>query len=206
MLNAGLTGGIASGKTTISMLLEEKGAHIIDFDRLAHKAEEPGEAAWKGIVDHFGGIVLSDGKIDRKKLGDIVFKNPRELEELNCIVHPVVDELWRARVRQIAEQDERAIIISDVPLLFETGWDRKVDFVILVYISPGEQVRRLMHRNGISPEEAYLRLKSQMPIDQKVARSDFVLNNEGPLEKSREQAERLWKKLREQEELNFHTF
>ncbi len=206
MLNAGLTGGIASGKSTISSLLEEKGAHIIDFDRLAHLAEEPGGAAWQGIVDHFGKTVLTDGKIDRNKLGAVVFKNSRELEALNRIVHPVVDELWRARIREISGKDERAIIISDVPLLFETGWDRKVDFVILVYISPEEQVRRLMRRNGISRDEAHLRLKSQIPIDEKVYRSDFVVNNEGPLEQAREQVERLWKKLLEQEELNFHTF
>lgn len=206
MLNAGLTGGIASGKTTVAALLAERGAYIVDFDRLAHQAEEPGGEAWQGIVNRFGRDVLTEGSIDRKKLGTIVFNDPGALEELNSIVHPVVDSLWRARLAEIVCKDERAIIISDVPLLFETGWDRKVNFVILVYISPAEQVRRLRARNGLSQQEAELRLKSQMPIDEKVPRADFVLNNEGPMEQAEEQVDVLWKRLRQEEELNFHTF
>jgi len=206
MLNAGLTGGIASGKSTVSRLLEERGAHILDFDRLAHEAEEPGAPAWQGIVDHFGETVLTGGRIDRKKLGAIVFNNHAELLALNSIVHPVVEAFWRARVDQITARDERAIVISDVPLLFETGWDRKVNFVILVYISPAEQVRRLMARNGLSREEAQLRLKSQIPIEEKVSRADFVFNNEGPLEKAGQQFEKLWKRLLEEEQLHYHTF
>jgi len=204
MLNAGLTGGIASGKTTISRILVEKGAHLLDFDLLAHEAEEPGQAAWRGIVDHFGRTVLDDkGRIDRRKLGEIVFNRPEEMLVLNSIVHPAVNDLWQARKRQIEEEDRRAIIISDVPLLFETGWQKKVDVVILVYIPPEEQVRRLMARNGVSLEEAHARLNSQMPIGDKIKLADFVINNLGSLESVRRHIEELWEELLVRERLQY---
>lgn len=204
MLNAGLTGGIASGKTTISKILVEKGAYLIDFDLLAHEAEEPGQAAWQGIVDRFGRSVLDgSGRIDRRRLGDIVFNHPEERLALNAIVHPAVNDLWRSRVRQIEEKDPRAIIISDVPLLFETGWQEKVDVVILVYIPAEEQVRRLMARNGISVAEANARLNSQMPIGDKIKMADFVINNQEPLESARRYIEELWEELLVRERLKY---
>jgi dephospho-CoA kinase len=204
MLNVGLTGGIASGKTTISRILVEKGAYLIDFDLLAHEAEEPGQAAWQGIVDHFGRSVLDgEGRIDRRKLGEIVFNRPEERLVLNSIVHPAVDGLWRSRVRQIEEKDPRAIIISDVPLLFETGWQKHVDAVILVYIPSEEQVRRLMARNGLSVEEAGARLRSQMPIGDKIKMADFVINNQEPVESARRHIEGLWEELLVRERLKY---
>lgn len=204
MLNAGLTGGIASGKTTISSFLVEKGAYLIDHDLLAHEAEEPNGPVWLGVVDHFGKSVLDDkGRIDRKKLGAIVFGNPEEMLRLNSIVHPAVHDLWQSRIRQIEEKDPRAIIISDVPLLFETGWQKKVDVVILVYIPPEEQVRRLIARNGISVEEADARLKSQMPIGDKIKMADFVVNNQEPLEAARRHIEELWEELLVRERLKY---
>jgi len=204
MLNAGLTGGIASGKTTISRILVEQGAHLIDHDLLAHEAEEPEGPAWRGIVDHFGKSVLDlQGRIDRKALGKIVFDKPEEMIELNSIVHPAVHDLWRSRIRQIEEKDPRAIIISDVPLLFEIGWQKKVDVVILVYIPAEEQVRRLIGRNGISIEEAIARLKSQMPIGDKIKMADFVINNQEPLEAARRHIEELWEELLVRERLKY---
>lgn len=203
MLNAGLTGGIASGKTTISNLLVEKGACLIDHDLLAHEAEEPGGPSWRGIVDHFGTSVLTGGRIDRKKLGEIVFNKPEEMLRLNSIVHPAVHHLWQSRIRQIEERDPRAIIISDVPLLFEIGWQKEVDVVILVFIPPEEQLRRLVARNGISVEEAAARLKSQMPIGDKIKKSDFVINNQEPLASVRRHIEELWEELLVRERLKY---
>lgn len=204
MLNVGLTGGIASGKTTISRILVEKGAYLIDFDLLAHETEEPGQAAWQGIVDHFGRSVLDgEGRIDRRRLGEIVFNRPEEMLALNSIVHPAVDGLWQAKTRQIEEKDPRAIIISDVPLLFETGWQKHVDVVILVYIPPEEQVRRLMARNGVTVEEANARLNSQMPIGDKIKMADFVINNQEPLESARRYIENLWDELLVRERLKY---
>lgn len=204
MLNVGLTGGIASGKTTISKILVEKGAYLIDFDLLAHEAEEPGQPAWQGIVDHFGKSVLdSEGRIDRGKLGKIVFNRPEEMVVLNSIVHPAVHDFWQSRIRQIVEKDPRAIIISDVPLLFETGWQKNVDAVILVYIPPDEQIRRLMARNSVSIEEARARLKSQMPIGDKIKMADFVINNQEPLECARLHIDELWEELLVRERLKY---
>ncbi len=205
MLNAGLTGGIASGKTTISRILVEKGAFLIDHDLLAHEAEEPNGPSWRGIVDHFGTSVLdNEGRIDRKKLGEIVFNKPEEMLRLNSIVHPAVENLWKSRIGQIEKEDPRAIIISDVPLLFEIGWQNKVDVVILVYIPPEEQVRRLIARNGISVEEASARLKSQMPIGDKIKMADFVINNQLPLEAARRHTEELWEELLVRERLKYY--
>lgn len=204
MLNAGLTGGIASGKTTISGILVEKGAYLIDHDLLAHEAEEPNGPSWRGLVDYFGMSVLdNEGRIDRKKLGDIVFNRPEEMLRLNSIVHPAVYGLWQAKIRQIEENDSRAIIISDVPLLFEVGWQKKVDVVILVYIPAEEQARRLIARNCISIEEAAARLKSQMPIGDKIKMADFVINNQEPLESVRRHIEELWDELLVRERLKF---
>jgi dephospho-CoA kinase len=203
MLNAGLTGGIASGKTTISRILVDKGAYLIDHDLLAHEAEEPNGPSWRGIVDYFGTSVLTDRRIDRKKLGEIVFNKPEEMLRLNSIVHPAVNDLWKSRIRQIEEKDPRAIIISDVPLLFEIGWQNQVDVVILVYIPPEEQVRRLIARNGISVEEAKARLKSQMPIGDKIKMADFVINNHEPIEAARRHIEDLWEELLVRERLKF---
>ncbi|MFB3925769.1 MAG: dephospho-CoA kinase [Syntrophales bacterium] len=196
MLNAGLTGGIASGKSTVSGFFREKGAYIIDHDTIGHRVEEPGSAVWEETVRHFGrGILRADGTLNREKLGDIVFGNPDKLLLLNRIVQPSIFAEWMRQVSSIEKERPDAIIISDVPLLIEAGWQDSVDAIILVYIPPEEQIRRLMERNGYSRDEAGKRLDSQMPIDRKVPFADFVIDNSGSLERTREQTDRIWTKL-----------
>jgi dephospho-CoA kinase len=196
MFNVGLTGGIASGKSTVARMLVEKGAILIDFDELTHAVEMPGGPAWQGIVDHFGQeILLPDQGIDRIKLGTIVFSNQQEREILNRLVHPAVLAEWQNRLREIEQTGKEAIVLSAVPLLFEAGLESMVDLVLLVYISPEEQIRRLMGRNGFTREEAERRVASQMPIGEKVGRADMVINNEGPLEETALAVDRAWEKL-----------
>lgn len=196
MLNIGLTGGIGSGKSTVDTLFRERGAYIIDFDTLAHAAEAPNSVAWKGIVDTFGREILkSDNTIDRKKLGNIVFRDNEKLNTLNSIVHPAVFNEWKRTIERIRREKPDAIIISDIPLLIEAGWQEFVDCVILVYISPEEQLKRIIKRNDYSRPEAEERLNSQMPIDEKIAYADFIINNEGPVGEIKRVVDEIWDKL-----------
>ena len=155
MLNVGLTGGIACGKSTVAEMFVKLGAHLIDFDGLAHEVQEPGKPAWKEVVNHFGeGILHPDKKIDRVKLGNIVFADKKKLIELNKIVHPFVYQEWHMRLEKISKKEKHAIVLSDVPLLFEGNMQHLFDLTMLVLISPEEQICRLMARNGMSKEEA----------------------------------------------------
>ena len=202
MLNVGLTGGIASGKSTVARMLVEKGAVLIDFDELAHAAEEPEGAVWREIVRHFGPDVLcADGKIDRRKLGECVFADREKLDLLNSLVHPVVFEQWRRRLEEIRKMQPEAIVLSDIPLLIEAGLKPMVDLVLLVYLPPEEQIARLMARNGYSREEAASRLASQMPIREKLPCADIVIRNDGLPGETRRAAGEVWEELKEREQL-----
>jgi len=181
-------------------MLEEKGAFIIDFDRLAHEVEEPDQPAWQGIVDSFGPEVLrEDRTLDRVRLGAVVFADRRKLEKLNQIVHPAVFAAWMRRIAEIRAVRSDAIIISDFPLLIELGMQKSVDLVMLVYISRDEQIRRLILRNDYSTEEALQRVNSQMSIEDKVPFADIIVNNQGPQEETRAQIEKIWMLLLERE-------
>jgi dephospho-CoA kinase len=200
MLNVGLTGGIASGKSTVVRMLVEKGAVVIDHDRLAHFAYEPGGPSYEAIVEGFGREILApDGKINRKKLGAIVFKNPERLNDLNGIVHPVVLSGWKKKLAEIERQNPRAVVISDVPLLIEVGWQKEVDVVLLVYAAPEVQVERVKERNGHTLEEARERLAAQMHMNEKRQYADLVIENSGTLDELQKQVDSVWGRLLELE-------
>jgi len=196
MLNVGLTGGIASGKSTVAKMFEDQGAYLIDFDALAHFVEEPDHPAWKAIVEFFGREILNeDGTINRAKLGLIVFSDHEKLSMLNSIVHPAVFDMWRRRTEDIRKINPRAIVVSDVPLLLEVRMQHLFDVVILVHVSPEDQIRRLTERNEYSRKEAERRLDTQMPIDEKISHADFVIDNKGPIETTRSVVNTVWKEL-----------
>lgn len=200
MLNVGLTGGIASGKSTVAMMFVEKGAYLIDFDELAHFVEEPDRPAWKAIVNCFGSDILNEDRtINRVELGLIVFADHDKLSLLNSIVHPAVFEEWKRRIEEIYERDPCAVVISDVPLLIEVGMQHMVDVVILAYVTPIEQIQRLMNRNKCSRQDAMSRLESQMPIDEKIPYADIVIENRGTLEMTRRIVDDVWKELIQRE-------
>lgn len=200
MLNVGLTGGIASGKSTVAKMFQDKSAFLIDFDVLVRSVQKPGALAWEKIVENFGSEILrEDGTINREILGDIVFGDKEKLEKLNEIVHPLVLEEWERQIADIKKKTPHAIIISDIPLLIEVGKVDAVDMVVLVYVSPEEQVRRLVERDGYSREEALVRLDSQMSIDEKLMYSDLVVDNGGSLDETRKQVDDVWERLLERE-------
>jgi dephospho-CoA kinase len=198
MLNVGLTGSIACGKTTVARMFVERGAFHIDFDQLAHAVEEPDQPAWRQIVACFGsGILNPDRTIDRVKLGAIVFEDKEKLARLNSIVHPAVFAAWYRRIEEIKKIRPDAIILSDIPLLIEARMQSLVDLVVLVYITPGEQLARLIKRNGYSDDEARRRLSSQMCIEDKLPHAQVVINNQGNLEETRRIIDRIWRELLE---------
>jgi len=200
MLNVGLTGGIACGKSTVAKMFVKNGAHLIDFDRLAHEMQEPGKPVWKEVVNHFGEEILQpDKKIDRIKLGNIVFADKGKLIELNNIVHPFVYQEWHVRLDKIGKQEKHAIVLSDIPLLFEGNMQHLFDLTILVLIAPEEQVSRLMTRNGVSEKEAGKRLKNQMPISEKIALADIVIDNKGSIPETEKRVREVWRELLQQE-------
>ncbi len=196
MLNVGLTGGIGCGKSTVAKMLADKGAHVIDFDVLTHRVQEPGQAAWRAIIDRFGeGVLNPDRTIDRTRLGSVVLADPEKLRHLNDIVHPVVLAEWRRLLAEIEKGHPEAIVLSDIPLLIEAGLKGLFDLVVLVYASPEDQIRRIMERNGYSRDEAQKRLSVQMPIDEKLKHADIVVRNEASLDRTRDDVDQVWKEF-----------
>jgi dephospho-CoA kinase len=183
----GLTGGIASGKSTVSAMFAEMGVTVIDADIEARLAVEKGEKAYNDIVSHFGaGILEENGGINRQKLGSIIFNDEEKRKMLNSIVHPAVRERM-AHKRQKAEAANEKAIVLDIPLLFESKLTGLVEKIILVYVDEKTQLERLMMRNNFSVDEALSRIKSQMPLKDKVDLADEVIDNSGSIEESRTQ-------------------
>jgi len=208
MLNVGLTGGIGCGKSTVARMLADKGAHVIDFDVLAHRVQDPDQAAWRAIVDRFGeGVLNADRSIDRARLGSVVLADPEKLRQLNDIVHPIVLAEWRQALAEIEKRHPEAIVLSDIPLLIEAGVEDLFDLVVLVYASPEDQIRRIMERNGYSRDEAQRRLSVQMPIDEKLKHADIVVRNQTSLDRTQDDVDQVWKELvaREREKRKGNT-
>jgi dephospho-CoA kinase len=196
-LLVGVTGGIASGKTVVAKMLGGLGAPLIDFDVLARQVVEPGKRAFTQIVDYFGKEVLQgDGTLDRKKLSRIVFRDTEKRNQLEGFTHPLIYEAFLKRVKAITEKDPEAIIQAVVPLLIEKNLQSIFDKVLVVYVSQDKQVERLVERDAISREEAAHMLEAQLPINEKLAYADFVVNNEGSMQETKKQVEEVWLELK----------
>jgi len=186
---AGLTGGIATGKSTVSSILREAGAIIIDADTIARDAVKKDLPAWHEIVRIFGKeVLLPDGEIDRAYLGSIIFRDSSKKEILNKIVHPYVIQKAAELIEEIGKESPDSIVILDVPLLIEAGMDKGVEEVLLVYTPEWIQIERLIERDGITEEEALLKIRSQMPIEKKRESATIVIDNSGTLRATRERA------------------
>jgi dephospho-CoA kinase len=177
MILVGLTGGIATGKSTVAQMFKRYGAVVIDADQLARDVVRPGKPAWRDIVRVFGkGVLDSNRSINRQALAAIVFADRRKLRRLERIIHPRVARQQQRLTRHIAERSPHAVVVYEVPLLFESGAHKRVDKVIVVTADRETQIARLKQRNGLSRREAVRRINNQMALAQKVDRADAVLD------------------------------
>jgi dephospho-CoA kinase len=185
----GLTGGIATGKSTVTGMLRERGIPVIDADQIAREVVEPGKPAYMAIVRHFGSdILLPDGQIDRKKLGEIVFSDEAKRQKLNAIVHPEVRRVMRQEA-EAAEKNGAEIVFMDIPLLYESKLQYMVEKIAVVYAPPDMQLARMMERDELDEEQAQKRLRAQFPIDQKKQEADFLIDNSHTREETERQVE-----------------
>jgi dephospho-CoA kinase len=193
----GVTGGVASGKTTVSRMLEELGAKTIDFDLLSRVVVEQEKPAWKEVVAYFGEqVLLEDKTLDRKKLSEIVFRDPEKRKQLESFIHPRIYEEFRHLVQEYAAKDPAVIIQVAVPLLIEVKIQYLFHKILLVYIPAEMQIERLMRRDRISREMALNMLSSQLSIEEKRSYADFIVDNSGPLEETEKQVQEIWEKLK----------
>jgi len=198
-LYLGLTGGIASGKSLVAGMLEKHGAAVIDFDQLAREVVEPGEPALEEIAAFFGQQVLqADRRLDRKKLGAIVFADPDKREQLERFTHPRIRDAFLKRMARLERGPGGKIVVAVVPLLIETGMQEMFDEIVLVHLSRQGQVRRLMARDGIDEASARQRLAAQLSSEKKKRYADHVIDNSGTPEQTAVKVDALWRKLNDE--------
>ena len=189
----GLTGGIASGKTTVSDYLKERGYTVLDADAYSLKTTAKNGPAIPAIKKAFGDdIVNADGELDRKKLGSIIFNDADKRRELNEIVHPLIRDMMNGDEQKFIKEGH---VFLDIPLLFENGLNERCDFVVTVFVDRDTQIKRLTARNDLTVEEAEARINSQMPLTEKVHRSEYRLDNNGNPEALYEQIDRFAEEL-----------
>jgi dephospho-CoA kinase len=197
-LIVGLTGGIVVGKSTVASMFKDLGAKIVDADKLGHSVILPYSSSWEKVIRLFSKDILrNDLTIDREKLGKIVFANQILLKKLNEITHPEIIKLIKREINLTKDNNRNRgkILIIDAALIYEAEIDRLMDKIIVVYVNEGEQAKRLIKRNNLSKEEALHRIKSQMPMKEKVKMADYVIDNSNSLEKTKEQAGIIWQEL-----------
>ncbi len=208
MLKVGLTGGIASGKSVVGEMLVARGAHLVQADRIAHSLMQPGEAVYNEVVRHFGREILNpDGSVNRAKLAEVAFgpaseaegKRASRIAELNRIVHPVVIRSQDQWMHAISLQDPQGVAIVEAALLLEAGVAKHFDRLIVVTCGAEQRVIRFAARQKIDVEaarkEVVRRMAAQLPDEEKIKAADYVIDNSGSLDRTREQAHQVWEKL-----------
>ena len=197
-LIVGLTGGIVGGKSTVASMFRDLGAKIIDADILGHSVILPYKPAWKKIIKLFGEDILgNDLTIDREKLGKIVFADQAFLKKLNEMTHPEIIKLIKKEINMARNKthNQEKILVIDAALIYEAKIDKIMDKIIVVYIDEDEQIKRLIKRNNLSKDEASQRVKSQIPMKEKIKMADYVIDNNDTLDKTKEQVETIWQSL-----------
>lgn len=194
----GVTGGIASGKSTVANMLKDLGAYAIDLDILAREVVEPGQQALQEIVEYFGnGVLKEDGNLDRKKLSDIVFEDTGKRKKLESFTHHRITKLFNQKLKDITAEDPDAIIQVVNPLLIEFNTQYRYHKTLVVYVPRETQIERLVKRDNIPKGKAEKILDAQMPIDEKIGYADFIVYNDKSLDETKAQVQGLWEKLKE---------
>ena len=198
MIVIGLTGGIASGKSTVARALGERGAHVIDADVLGHRAYEPGAAAYEGVVAAFGqDVVAEDGMIDRAALGQKVFGRPDELDRLTGIVWPAIRDLAEAEIAEVRAAGERDVVVLEAAVLLEASWEDLADEVWVTVVDRAIAVERAVARSGLAPEQVEARIDAQLSNEDRKARADVVIDNGGDEAALLARIDALWPALAE---------
>jgi len=190
----GLTGGVGSGKSAVAEMMRELGADVVDADEATHAVYEPGSPGFDAVVREFGEGYVDRGRIDRSRLGDLVFRDDDARRRLNSIVHPLVRDWMAQRTAEAAERGADAVV-QDVPLLFENGLERLFSTVVLVYVPEEVQIERLVSGRGVTPERARGMIAAQMPIENKRGLAHHVINNSGTREETLAQVKAIWKQV-----------
>ncbi len=191
----GLTGGIGSGKSTVSQFLAELGAVILNADEIGHEAFKPDTETWRQVVAAFGRqIVTPDGNIDRKKLGNMVFDNAESLSQLNQIMHPRMYDMVKAQLEEYRQQKTRTVVL-EAPLLLEAGWTSLVDEVWVTTAPEATVLKRLKERSGMSQAESLARIRSQLSSAERVRQADVIINTDCDLDELRSRVKELWQRL-----------
>lgn len=197
MLMVGLTGGIGSGKSVVARMFKDEGAYVIDLDDLARRVVEPDKPAWRDVLAYFGtGVLNPDRTLNRSALAEIVFSDPKSRKVLEEFTHPRIFEERDALLEAIKDKDPCSVVVIEFPLLFELSFQKKFDKIILVYVSRDVQIRRARERDGLSEKEVSNRLRAQIPIDEKRSFSDYIIDNEGSLDNTRNQVSEVMRELR----------
>jgi dephospho-CoA kinase len=195
--NFGLTGGIASGKSTVARILEELGAKVIDADRVGHELLRRSHPVHQQVVARFGeGILRPDGEIDRKRLGAIVFADQERLRELNVIVHPSMITRVEELAAELRAGHPGAVIVVDAAVIYEAGVADRFAKILVAWCRPEQQIERLMGKSGLTREDALRRMASQIPSQEKRRRADYVIDCSGSLAETQAQAEALYPELK----------
>ena len=198
MMVIGLIGGIGTGKSTVSSMLRELGAVVINADEVGHQAYLPHQGVWDQVVEAFGRDILEpDETVNRRKLGGIVFSDPKHLERLNKIVHPWMFEELRKRIEELREQGA-SVVVLEAAILLEAHWEPLVDQIWTTAAPESEVIRRIMARDPLSEEQIRARIAAQMPQEERMARSDVVIDTNCTVAEVREKVERLWHELNQQ--------
>ncbi len=195
----GVTGSLGTGKTTVCGILKKLGAVVLDADMIAHEAISRRGEAYKRIVKIFGRGVLNKGKeIDRRQLGGIVFNDRNALKRLCAVIHPVVIRKIRNRIKQITTESPDAVVVLDVPLLVESGMLDMVDNLVVVKSGRMQQIRRCQKSTGLGRGAILARIRSQMPITEKIRFADFVIDNSGELKQTKRKVKSVWEQIQQQ--------
>lgn len=189
----GLTGGIATGKSQVSSILSELGAMVIDADIVAREVVQKGLPAWQQLKDTFGEeYFLSNGELNRRKLGQLVFSHPDELDKLNSITHPAIKARIEDRINDLKVQGYNGIVVVDAALLLEAGWETMVDQVWVVDAPMEKRIERIMKRDNLTRDQALSRINSQMSQQERIAKADKIIYNNSDIDSLREQVLRIW--------------
>jgi len=191
----GLTGGIGSGKSTVSQLLHELGAVVLDADKVGHEAYKPNTETWLEVVSAFGRQILtSNGEIDRRRLGQIVFSDPESLARLNQIVHPRMYEMMKTQIEEFRTQGVKVVVL-EAAILLEAGWTPLVDEVWVTVAPEYEVVKRTVERTGLPEEQVIARIRSQLSSEERTEHADVIINNDGSIDELKVKIRELWNRI-----------